>query len=120
MKFLTRKLVQPQHLNPNGTLFGGTCLAWIDEEAAIFAGLEAGTQRIVTKYISEVNFIAPAYKGDIVEIGVELKKVGKVTITVSVDARILHTKQTIVKIEEIVFVTLDADGRPTQHALSER
>jgi acyl-CoA thioesterase YciA len=118
MKFLTRKLVQPQHLNANGTLFGGTCLAWIDEEAAIFAGLEAQTHRIVTKYISEVNFIAPAHQGDIVEVGVALKKVGKTSITVTVDVRILHTKKTIVKIDEMVFVTLDERGKPTRHALS--
>jgi acyl-CoA hydrolase len=35
MRFLTRKLVQPGDLNAGGTLFGGRCLTWIDEEAAI-------------------------------------------------------------------------------------
>ena len=34
MKFHTRKWVKPEDLNPNGTLFGGRLLAWIDEEAA--------------------------------------------------------------------------------------
>ena len=37
MNFHTRKWVKPEDLNPNGTLFGGSLLRWIDEEAAIYA-----------------------------------------------------------------------------------
>lgn len=33
--FRTRKWVRPEDLNANGTLFGGSLLKWIDEEAAI-------------------------------------------------------------------------------------
>ena len=57
MRFHTRKWVKPEDLNPNGTLFGGRLLEWIDEEAALYtmhAQLE--NSRIVTKYISEINF----------------------------------------------------------------
>jgi hypothetical protein len=32
MNFHTRKWVKPEDLNPNGTLFGGSLLRWIDEE----------------------------------------------------------------------------------------
>ena len=35
MNFHTRKWVKPEDLNPNGTLFGGSLLRWIDEEAAV-------------------------------------------------------------------------------------
>jgi hypothetical protein len=34
MRFHTRKWIKPEDLNPNGTLFGGQLLAWIDEELA--------------------------------------------------------------------------------------
>jgi len=37
MKFYSRKWIKPEDLNPNGSLFGGRLLSWIDEEAAIFA-----------------------------------------------------------------------------------
>jgi len=37
MKFHTRKLIKPGDLNANNTLFGGTLLKWIDEEAGIFS-----------------------------------------------------------------------------------
>jgi acyl-CoA hydrolase len=36
MKYLTRKWIKPEDLNPNGSLFGGSLLKWIDEEAAIY------------------------------------------------------------------------------------
>jgi acyl-CoA thioesterase YciA len=118
MKFLTRKLVQPQHLNVNNTLFGGVCMAWVDEEAAIFATTEMKTSRVVTKKISEINFIAPGYQGDIIEIGVELKRVGKTSITLGVEVRNMMTQKVIVKIDELVFVALDENGKPSKHALS--
>jgi acyl-CoA hydrolase len=118
MKFLTRKLVQPQHLNANNTLFGGILMAWVDEEAAIFATTEMGTPRVVTKKISEINFIAPAFQGDIIEIGVELRAVGITSITLCVDVRNIRTQSIIVKIEEVVFVALDGNGVPTKHGLS--
>jgi acyl-CoA hydrolase len=118
MKFLTRKLVQPQHLNANNTLFGGVCMAWVDEEAAIFAVTEMGTTRVVTKKISEINFIAPALQGDIVEIGVDLKRVGRTSITLCIEVRNLMTQKVIVKIDEVVFVALDENGVPTKHTLS--
>jgi acyl-CoA hydrolase len=36
MRFHTRKWIKPEDLNPNGTLFGGQLLAWIDEELALY------------------------------------------------------------------------------------
>ena len=46
MNFHTRKWVKPEDLNPNGTLFGGSLLRWIDEEAAIYAIVQLGNQRV--------------------------------------------------------------------------
>jgi acyl-CoA thioesterase YciA len=118
MRFLTRKLVQPSDLNVNGTLFGGRCLAWVDEEAAIYASLETRHKKVVTKSISAINFVAPAYRGDVVEIGVALKKVGKTSVTLEVQVRDLTTQRVIVNIDEMVFVCVDDEGHPTSHSLS--
>jgi acyl-CoA hydrolase len=117
MKFLTRKLVQPNDLNVNNTLFGGRILSWVDEEAAIFAALEANHRRMVTKSISAVNFISPAFLGDVVEIGVSLKRVSKTSLTVQVVVRDLTTQRTIVNIDEMVFVAVDEHGVPMKHGL---
>ena len=58
--FQTRKWVKPEDLNANGTLFGGSLLRWIDEQAAIYAIIQLGNQRSVTKLISEIDFVSSA------------------------------------------------------------
>lgn len=57
MNFYSRKWVRPEDLNANGTLFGGSLLKWIDEEAAIYAIVQLGNERCVTKFYSEINFV---------------------------------------------------------------
>lgn len=118
MRFLTRKLVKPEDLNANNTLFGGRCLEWVDEEAAIYAAVETRHKKIVTKSISAINFVAPAKQGDVVEIGVALKRVGKTSVTLEVQVRDLTTQKIIVNIDEMVFVCLDENGKPIRHSLS--
>ena len=66
MNFYTRKWVRPEDLNANGTLFGGSLLRWIDEEAAVYAIIQLGNGKVVTKYMSEINFLSSAKEGDIV------------------------------------------------------
>jgi len=110
-------LVKPEDLNANDTLFGGRLLEWVDEEAAIYAAIEARHRRVVTKSISAINFVSPARKGDVVEIGVALKRVGKTSLTLEVAVRDLTSQNTIVQIDEMVFVCVDEQGRPVRHTL---
>jgi acyl-CoA hydrolase len=44
MRFHTRKWIKPEDLNPNGTLFGGQLLAWIDEELALYSIIQLENQ----------------------------------------------------------------------------
>jgi acyl-CoA thioesterase YciA len=115
MNFRTRKLIKPQDLNAKGTLFGGTVLSWVDEEAAIFAMCQLDQKNIVTKAMSEIDFVSTAITGDIVEIGCELISFGTTSITVACEVRNKDTKKTIIKVDKIVFVLLDEDGKPTPH-----
>ncbi|MEX0593127.1 MAG: hotdog domain-containing protein [Balneolaceae bacterium] len=115
MKFHTRKLVKPQDMNPFGTLFGGILLAWIDEEAAIFVSCQLRKQRIVTKYMSEIDFVHSATLGDIVEIGLETVAVGKSSITIRCEVRQKFSHKVIIRIEKIVFVHVDEEGLPLAH-----
>ncbi|MGD8427756.1 MAG: hotdog domain-containing protein [Balneolaceae bacterium] len=119
MKFFSRKLIKPQDLNAHGTLFGGTVLSWIDEEAAIFVTCQLGKGNIVTKYMTEINFVSSAGLGDIIEIGMETVRFGRTSITVRCEVRNKFTKDTIIKIDEIVFVHLGKEGKPTVHGISE-
>ena len=99
MNFYTRKLIKPEELNPRGTLFGGRLLQFIDEEAAIYAMCQLDTKNIVTKLISEINFVAPAYQGDVIKIGVEVINFGRTSITLKVLVINRDTGSTIVQID---------------------
>lgn len=115
LKFKTTKLVSPPDLNPNNTLFGGQLLRWIDEESAIFAMCRLGSNHIVTKYMSEINFQNPAFKGDIIEIGCEVVGLGRTSITLRCEVRVKDTDVVVISIEKIVLVHVDQNGRPKPH-----
>ena len=119
MRFHTRKWVKPEDLNPNGTLFGGRLLAWIDEEAALYTVVQLNNSKIVTKYMSEINFNSKAVEGDIVEIGMEVKKFGKSSITLNCEVRNMMTRETIITVENIIMVNLGDNGKPKAHGKTE-
>lgn len=119
MNFHTRKWVRPEDLNANGTLFGGSLLRWIDDEAVVYAMIQLGNQRIVTKYISEINFVSSAIKGDILEIGLQAVHFGRTSLTMRCEVRNIITGDTILSIDKIVFVGLDEHGEPKPHGYTE-
>jgi acyl-CoA thioesterase YciA len=115
MLFHTRKWVKPEDLNPNGTLFGGKLLAWIDEELALYSIIQVENTRIVTKHMSEINFRSSAKQGDIIEIGIDTVKFGNSSITLKCEVRNIMTRDTIITIDSITMVTLGDDGKPIPH-----
>ena len=115
MNFHTRKWVKPEDLNPNQTLFGGRLLQWIDEEAALYAIAQFDNKKIVTKYISDINFQDKAVQGDIIEIGMEAVKFGNSSLTLRCEARNMMTRKTIITIDSIIMVNLGPDGKPAPH-----
>ena len=117
MKFYSRHWVKPEHLNPANTLFGGQLLAWIDEEAAIFAACQMKSQCHVTKLISEINFLTPARQGDVLEFGFELISLGASSITLACLVRNKVTGIPVVAIDKLVFVHVDGQGKPVPHGM---
>ena len=115
MRFHTRKWVKPEDLNPNKTLFGGKLLAWIDEEAALYSIVQLENSHVVTKFMSEINFMASAIEGDIIEIGLEVVKFGTTSLVLSCEVRNKMTHETIITVDRITMVNLDSDGRPKAH-----
>lgn len=119
MKFHTRKWVKPEDLNPNGTLFGGRLLAWIDEEAALYTVIQLENPKVVTKYISEIDFRSSAKEGDIIEIGIEVVKFGRSSLSLKCEVRNKMTRETILTVDNIVMVNLDKDGNALPHGKQE-
>ena len=119
MNFHTRKWVRPEDLNANGTLFGGSLLKWIDEEAAIYTIIQLNNQRVVTKLISEIYFVSSARQGDIIELGLTATHFGRTSITLRCVVRNKITRKNILTIERMVFVNLGEDGLPAPHGKTE-
>jgi len=115
MRFHTRKWVKPEDLNPNQSLFGGRLLQWIDEEAALYAIIQLENTHVVTKFISEINFIGSPRQGDIIEIGIIATKFGNTSLTLRCEVRNKMTHEPILTIDRMVFVNLDKEGKPAPH-----
>ncbi|CAM3599278.1 thioesterase superfamily protein [Flavobacterium saliperosum S13] len=118
MNYQTKKWVRPEDLNANGTLFGGKLLSWIDDEAALYSIILLKNNRIVTKFMSEINFMSSARQGDIIEIGLDIVKFGKTSITMRCEVRNVMTKAIIITVDAITMVNLDSFGQPAIHGMT--
>ena len=105
-------------LNGASKLFGGTILAWIDEQAYVEVISLLKTKNVVTKFISEVEFVSGASVGDIVEIVTEFIKAGKSSITLKISVFNLSTEKIIAVVNEIVMVNVDNNNQPISHNFS--
>src|SRR5690349_7217586 len=117
-----RVLLLPKDTNAYGTIFGGVILSHIDLASAIEAR-RAGPHRFVTKAMREVEFHEPVFVGDIVSFYTETRRIGRTSVTVGVlveaerwGAPSAGTRAPAERIKvteaEVVFVAVDAEGRP--------
>jgi acyl-CoA hydrolase len=90
-------------------------LQWIDEEAALYAIIQLENRKVVTKFISEINFIEAPNQGDILEIGIVATHFGRTSISLRCEVRNMQTRAPILTIEKMVFVNLDKAGIPVPH-----
>lgn len=115
INFYTRKWVRPEDLNAHGSLFGGSLLRWIDDEAVVYAVIQLGNRRVVTKYISEIDFVSSAVLGDIIEIGLVAVAFGRTSLTMRAEVRNIITGADVLTISTMVLVSLDDESRPVRH-----
>lgn len=94
-------------------------MAWIDEEAALYSIVQLENPHVVTKYMSEINFMSSAIEGDIVEIGMDVVKFGKTSLVLKCVVRNMMTQEIIITVDNITMVNLDEDGIPKPHGKSE-
>ena len=114
-RHIVRKWVKPEDLNQHDALFGGRLLQWVDEEAAIVAVSQLGTTDLVTRHMSEIDFVSRANRGDFLELEYRVVAFGRTSITLSCRVDNAATGQEILRLDSIVFVSLGDDGRPAAH-----
>ena len=108
--------MMPRDTNAHGTIFGGVLLSYIDQAGAIEAARHV-RQKLVTVAIKEVVFHNPVFVGDVVSFIGSVKRVGRTSITVSIEvlaARLMPNNPEEVKVTEaeLTFVAIDNEGNP--------
>jgi acyl-CoA thioesterase YciA len=114
-------VMMPKDVNPQGTIFGGVLLSYIDQAGAIGARREvvqAGGPApfLVTVALNRVEFKRPVFVGDVVRFLTRRHHLGKTSITMHVSVEADRGQQTIRVTEaEVVYVGIDlssSDRKP--------
>ncbi len=109
-----RTLAMPADANPNGDIFGGWVLSQMDIAGGVAASQRAGG-RVATVAVEAMTFHRPVYIGDVLCVYAEIKRIGRTSIAIDLEAWALRGRiGDRVKVTEglFTFVAIDADGRP--------
>ncbi len=107
-----RIVLLPKDTNANGTIFGGIILSHIDLAGAVEAKKHT-KERIVTVAMKEVVFKQPVLVGEVVSFYTSTVKIGRTSVTVSVDVDVNRQGEEVRVTEaELTFVAVGSDGHP--------
>ena len=110
-----RTLAMPADANPSGDIFGGWVLSQMDIAASTRA-VEHAQCRTVTVALDAMSFISPVKIGDVLSVYAELKKVGRTSMDIYVEA--WAKRDRLGKMDKVTeamfkFVAVDDEGKPT-------
>jgi acyl-CoA thioesterase YciA len=121
-RFLAIKVrMMPRETNPQGTIFGGVLLSYIDQAGAVGAAHEirrAGwpEHMLVTVGMDRVDFHQSVYVGDVVSFWTRLVRVGRTSMTMQVTVETDRDGRAVTVTEaQITFVAVkltDGERRP--------
>ncbi|WP_320171369.1 acyl-CoA thioesterase [Maridesulfovibrio sp.] len=106
--------VLPQDTNPAGNLHGGVLLKQLDLVAATCA-MRHARKPVVTASIDRMNFLRPAYVGELISLYANVNMVGRTSmeIGVRVESENLLTGETRhTNSAYLTFVAIGENGRP--------
>ena len=109
-----RVTAMPADANAYGDIFGGWLLSLMDNAAGLTAARRA-KGRAVTVAMDGMVFHQPVKVGDEVSVYAEIERVGRTSMTISVEAwrRERHLEEQIRVTEaKFTFVAIDEQGRP--------
>ena len=114
-----RTLAMPADANPAGDIFGGWVLSQMDIAAGICAEKEAKC-RVATVGIEAMSFLKPIYVGDVLCVYSSVKKLGRTSISIALEAWVLRDRLgDRVKVTDgiFTFVALDKEGKPKPYGV---
>lgn len=107
-------LIMRQHLNSGGRLFGGILMQWIDEVAGVVAMRHAGTKRVTTAAIDNLQFKEPTYEGELLVLIGYVTCVGRSSMEVEIDTYVERSDGMRYSVNRafLVMVAMDAEEKP--------
>ncbi len=106
----------PQQVNAAGDIFGGWIMSQVDIAGSIPA-VRYAKGRVATVAVNRFVFLKPVYIGDLVNIYAWIDKIGTTSITVNAEVYIERNPREVEVLKvaeaELVYVSLDSEGRPT-------
>jgi uncharacterized protein (TIGR00369 family) len=110
------QLMMPTDANPSGNVHGGTIMKLIDQCGAIVASRHSH-RNCVTASVDRIDFLNPAYIGNVVTLKGSINYVGSTSMEVGVrvedECLITGTKSHIAS-AYVTYVALDKDDKPTR------
>jgi len=110
-----RVIPMPADANHTGDIFGGWIMAQVDLAGAVPA-MRVAKGRVATIAVNSFVFKQPVFVGDIVSLYSEVVRVGRTSITVSVEVYAQHraASDAGVKVTEAVltYVAVDENRKP--------
>ena len=109
-----RAIAMPADANPNGDIFGGWVLSQMDIAGGTVAARRA-QGRVATVAVQAMTFHQPIRVGDLVSIYGHVARVGRSSITVSMETIVVRQLDpTEIKVTQgdFVYVAIDEQGRP--------
>lgn len=114
-QLILRFLAEPTDVNFGGKVHGGAVMKWIDQAGYACSAQWCGGYA-VTIYVGGIRFMKPIHIGSLVEIRSKVIFTGRTSMHIAVDVfskrpeseDYSHNTHCI-----IVFVAVDADGKPT-------
>lgn len=110
-----RVMMMPCDTNSYGTIFGGVIMSYMDQAAAVEARQHT-PHNVVTVAMDSVEFHEPVYVGDVCSYYTRMLTIGRTSIRIAVEVEAMRRQypcETVkVTSAEMVFVAVDANGKP--------
>lgn len=113
--YLSSRICMTKDIGICMSMFGGELLSFLDQSAAIFAAEICDTPHIVTRNMSNVDFITPVKVGNIIKIYGGIERIGNTSLVLNMEIRKhnVHTEGEVMVLKcDMTFVKIDEEGSP--------
>jgi acyl-CoA thioesterase YciA len=110
-----RVVPMPADVNQHGDIFGGWIMSQVDIAGGVLAARQA-RGRVATVAVNSFTFKEPVLVGDVVSLFGEVLRVGRTSVTVSIEVYAQRNPDDLVTVKvteaSLTYVAVGADRRP--------